>query len=136
MKTLLLLTFILSSQAFAFDPCLYSETREFTRELEALNLEPVHVSNNHKKFRFNEKQMIHLTVSLQDWLKGASRHEALNIFTIDSSDGEILYYRFGDKTIALVHYWPGDNEYGAFFEMKNNAFRLLAEIRDSGIYCE
>lgn len=136
MKSLFLLLLIISSSALAFDPCSYPYTGDLLESLESQGIEAVKVSNNHKRFRFVEKQMVHLAVSLQDWLSGVSKNEALEIFAEDSSDGEIIYYQVDGKEIAYVHYWPGDNEYGAFFEMGNKAFKLLAEIRDSEIVCE
>lgn len=135
MKTFLFLALFISSNLLAFDPCSYPSTVEFIEDLESQGIEAVKTSRNPKRFRFVEKQMIHLTVSLQEWLNGVSRIEALDLFVENSSDGEIVYFQLNGKEIALVHYWPGDNEYGAFFEMNSSAFRLLAEIRDSEIVC-
>lgn len=135
MKTFLLLALFISFDLLAFDPCSYSSTAEFNDDLKSQGIEAVKNSRNPKRFRFVEKQMIHLTVSLQDWLNGISRVEALDLFVEGSSDGEIAYFQLNGKEVALVHYWPGDNEYGAFFEMNNSAFRLMAEIRDSEIVC-
>lgn len=141
MKIILILSFLISSQVFAADICQFQETWEFTEALEAEGIKHSKRSKNHKRFTFVEKEMIHLTITLQDWLKGVSRAEALENFAdlfegrIGMNAGEILYYSIEGKTYALVHYWPGDNEYGAFYEMKNKAYRLIAEINDSFIEC-
>lgn len=135
MKTLLILAMLLSANAFALHPCDFEMTQDFREALEVSGIKPHKVSKTPSKFRFIEKQMIHLTVSLQDWLSGVGRKEALELFVEDRNDGEILYYHLDGKEVALVHYYPGDNEYGAFVEMKDSAFALLAEIRDSDIYC-
>ncbi len=124
-----------SLNAFALHPCEFEMTQDFREALTASGVKPLKVSKAPSKFRFIEKQMIHLTISLQEWLSGVSRNEALELFVEDRNDGEILYYHLDGKDIALVHYYPGDNEYGAFIEMKGSAFALLAEIRDSDIYC-
>ncbi len=135
MKTFLLIVLLFTTNAFAFEPCSYPDTWSFFEDLKAQSKTATIISKNPKKFRFIEKQMIHLTVTLQDWLSGSSKAEALEMFTEGSSDGEIQYFDFNGRRIALVRYWPGDNEFGAFFEMKNSAFQLLAEIRDSDIVC-
>lgn len=135
MKTLLLLSMLFSLNAFALHPCEFEMTQDFRETLNASGIKPLKVSRAASKFRFIEKQMIHLTISLQEWLSGISRNEAIELFVEDHNDGEILYYNLDGKDIALVHYYPGDNEYGAFVELKGSAFILLAEIRDSDIYC-
>lgn len=136
MKTLIILALLFSVNAFAFHPCDFEMTQDFTDVLKASGIKPHKISKTPSKFRFIEKQMIHLTVSLQDWLNGVSRKEALELFVEDRNDGEIRYYQLDGREFALVHYYPGDNEYGAFLEMTGSAFSLVAEIRDSDIYCE
>ncbi len=135
MKILIFLALFFTVNAFAVNPCDFEMTQDFREALQASGIKPHKVSKTFSKFRFNEKQMIHLTVSLQEWLSGIGRQEALELFVEDRNDGEILYYQLDGKEIALIHYYPGDNEYGAFVEMKGNAFTLLAEVRDSDIYC-
>lgn len=139
MKAFILALILVSTQAFANEKiCSVSETWEIFETVKAHK-----VSKNHGKFSFSEKQMIHLTISLQDWLKGVSKEEALETFAdmydgkIGSDAGEIKYFRIDGKEFALVHYWPGENEYGAIFELKrNNAFKLIAEVGDSFITCK
>jgi hypothetical protein len=51
--------------------------------------------------------------------------------------GEIVYYNIQGKQIVLVHYWPGENEYGAFYQINKNAsVKLMATISDSFISCK
>lgn len=141
MKFLLVLAFILSTHTFAADICHFEETSDFISALKSEAIKPYKKSKNHKRFTFAEKQMIHLTVTLQDYLKGATREESLRIFgdyyegKLGTNSGEILYYKIAEKDFALVHYWPGDNEYGGFYELNNKIFRLVAEIEDSFIIC-
>ncbi len=141
MKFLIIFALLISAQTFAADICHFEETSDFFSALEAEGIKPYKKSKNHKRFTFIEKQMIHLTVTLQDYLRGATKEESLLLFgdyyegEIGSNAGEILYFKIADKDFALVHYWPGDNEYGAYYEVKNSAFRLVADIEDSFINC-
>ena len=142
MKYILILTALLSLPALALDVCSFAETADFRDALESVGINAHKISKDHKKFTFSEKRMIHLTVSTQSWLSGSSLEEALDIFG-DFQDGrpgpnagEIRYYKIEQKTLALVHYWPGDNEYGAFFEVKRDgSFKMLARVEDSWINC-
>lgn len=136
MKSLITLLLLTSFNAFAADICAFEETWEFHEALEAEGVKAVKTSKNSKRFTFVEKQMIHLTVAQQDWLKGISKEEAWESFSEGSSDGEVLYYKLDGKDYALVHYWPGDNEFGAFYEMKNGAYRIIATIDDAFITCK
>jgi hypothetical protein len=70
---------------------------------------------------------------LQDWLKNLSLAEAIEEF----ADGEVEYYNIEGLKIILIHYWPGDNEYGAYFKInKNGSFKLIATVSDSFIECK
>lgn len=139
MKALFLALVLVSTQALANETiCSANETWEIFETVKAHK-----ISKNHAKFTFSEKQMIHLTITLQEFLKGSSKEEALETFAdmyegrMGSNAGEIKYFRIEGKEFALVHYWPGDNEYGAIFEIKrNNAFKLVAEVGDSFIACK
>jgi hypothetical protein len=101
------------------------------------------VAKNHKGWSALEKDMIHLAISLDNSLRGVTKEEALRKFADlyegrqGSNAGEIVYLTISDKQYALVHYWPGENEYGAFFQLKTGrAFKLVAEITDSFIECK
>lgn len=144
MKAFLVLALLLSTQVFAqVDICSQNETSDLFEALKESGIKPHKISKNHAKFTFSEKQMIHLTITLQDWLKGSSKEEAFDQFAdmyqgkIGPNAGEIKYFRIGDIEYALVHHWPGDNEVGAIFQIKrNNAFKLVAEVGDSFITCK
>jgi hypothetical protein len=135
MKFIILLATLLSTQAFAFDMCSFHSTGHFIDVLESKGISHSRVSEDHNRFTFNEKKMIHLTITFQDWLQGASLDEALKVF--GENYGEIIYYKVEGRTIALVHYFPGDNEYGAFYEVRGRgAFKFLAQVQDGDIYCQ
>lgn len=142
MKLLFTLALFITTNAFAVNLCSFQETWEFNEALEAQRIKPIRISKNHSRFTFAEKQMIHRTITLQDWLKGTSKEEAMQIFADfyngrqGSNAGEIVYLNVNGKEIAVVHYWPGDNEYGAYYEIRNGAFRLIATIGDSFITCK
>jgi hypothetical protein len=142
MKFLLIIALFITTKAFAVNICELAETANFFDTVEAKKIKPVKTSKNHKRFTFVEKQMIHLSVTQQDYLKGITKEESLEKFgdfyqgKIGDSAGEILYYELSGKQVALVHYYPGDNEYGAFFVMKNGSYKLMARIDDSFITCE
>lgn len=136
MKLLLTLAFLITTNAFAVDICSETSTWDFAEALKAEGIRPSKIAKNHRRFTFTEKQMIHLTVTLQDYLNGTSRDEALAIFEDASDAGEIKYYTIQGKQYALVHYWPGDNEYGAYFALTRNSFKLIASIEDGDIYCK
>lgn len=143
MRLIFILSLLLTTNAFAIDICSFEETFSFGKAFEAKRIRPVKTSKNHKRFTFLEKEMIHLTVTLQDWLKGASRQEALKIFADIRENGqpgdlagEILYFRISGKEYAFALYYPGDNEYGAYFELKGSSYKLIAEIHDSEIICK
>lgn len=133
MKTLIAILFIFSFNAFAVDICKFEETFEFHDALKASKIKTLRIAKDHKKYTSVEKQLIHKTVTRQDWLKGNSAEQSLEEF----GDGEIRYYNIEGRQFILVHYWPGDNEYGAYFMVnKNGSFKLVAEIGDSFISCK
>lgn len=145
MKSLVLISLLFSSLSFAsVEFCSYEETYQFFDALEIQEIKHTKRARNHKRFTFLEKNLIHLTITLQSWYVGVSREEAILTFSqVDEygqrgpNAGEVLYYQFGSKKYVLVHYWPGDNEYGAFYELKvAGAYELKGVIRDGAIYCD
>ncbi len=73
--------------------------------------------------------------------EAAAMHDLLDFYegekTPGTNAGEIIRFHEGTKTIALVHFWPGDNEFGAYFEvLSNGTFKKIATIGDGDIYCE
>lgn len=145
MKILVLISLLFSFSAVAnTDFCSYEETYQFFDDLNSQGIKHSKRARNHKRFTFLEKNLIHLTITLQSWYVGVSREEAIQTFSDVNENGErgpnageVLYYQFGTKNYVLVHYWPGDNEYGAFYELKvAGAYELKGIIRDGGIYCD
>lgn len=133
--------FLLSAQAYALDVCSFEETSDLKNYLESRQVRPVHESSDPKKFNSVERRLIHKTITLERRSEGPE--QSLQIFGdfIDGEPGynagEIIYYNFDGFRLILVHYWPGDNEYGAYFKInKNGSFKLLAEIHDSFIECK
>lgn len=143
MKLIIALALVLSAQVYAADICSFPETSDFIGALKEEGIKPARTSKNHSKWTFTEKAMIHLTISLENHLKGVSREDALKQFADwydgkpGSNAGEIVYFDIAGKKFALVHYWPGDNEYGAYFQVKmDGSFKMIAEIQDSFITCK
>lgn len=133
MKFALLIALFITTNVFAADICNFQETWEWHEAIEAEGLKAVQTTKNGKKLTSVEKHLVHKTVTLQDYLKDLTKVQAVEEF----ADGEIEYYNFEGTKIILVHYWPGDNEYGAFFKInKNGSFKLLATVSDSFIECK
>lgn len=142
MKFLLSLALLVTTNAFAIDLCSFEQTWELDEALESMNVRPLKVSDNHKAFTNVEKQLIYTAVVQQDWRSGVSMNEALQIFgdyydgKLGSNRGEIQYFNVKGQKFVIVHYWPGDNEYGAIFKHVNNNFHLIASIGDGEISCK
>lgn len=136
MKALLTILFfaLINFKASAVDICSFQETWDLHEALEKAGIRPIKVAKNHKRFKFIEKQMIHRMITLQEWLSGVARDEALAEF--ESGDGEISYYSVAGREISLVHYWPGDTQVGAIYEMRNGSYKIIAQIDDSFIECK
>jgi hypothetical protein len=94
-----------------------------------------------------EMSMIQTTVLLSHG-EAVTPEQALDIFTDKenggSLGGDITYYKVkrGNRqsTLAKVVYFPGDNEYGAIFEVwtfENGAQSsgMIGKIGDSDLYC-
>ena len=144
MKYLILLLLITSNAFASLNICDYQETWELQEALEAAGIKTSKLSSNHKKYTFSEKQMIHLAVSQQSYLSGITREEAISNFADigydglpSSNAGEIKYYKLNGAEMAIVHYYPGDNEFGAIFSIKPGARapKMIATIDDSFITC-
>jgi hypothetical protein len=61
----------------------------------------------------------------------------VDAYVDDVDAGEIEYLTAENTKFALVHYWPGENEYGAFIEIKNNkSIKVMASITDGFIECK
>lgn len=133
MKFIVLLALIITSNAFAVDICKFEETWEVEQAFKVEGISPVRIAKDSTRFTSVEKHLIHKTVTLQSWLKNLSLAEAIEEF----ADGEVEYYNIDGLKIILIHYWPGDNEYGAYYKInKNGSFKLLATVSDSFIECK
>lgn len=139
----ILAALFISIQAFAANICDYQETFEFFQVLQKNGVKRTKTSSNPKNWTAFEQEMISSTIRLQHYYKDISKKKALQEFADlyqgkpGSNAGEIVYFTISGKQYALVHYWPGENEYGAFLQLKNgNTFQLVAEITDSFIDCK
>ncbi len=144
MKFLLTLVLLISFNSNAADICRFQETWEFKNALKELGIKPVVVSKNHAKFTTVEKRLIHKWLSSQSGRRNTSLEQSMEEFSdtrlrngqVGPDAGEILYYNIEGKKFVLIHYWPGENEYGAFYSVnKNNTYKLIADITDSFIEC-
>ncbi|HXH31128.1 MAG TPA: hypothetical protein VNJ01_09985 [Bacteriovoracaceae bacterium] len=144
MKFLILFAFFLTAEAMAFDVCKFQDTNEFQGAVEAKKIQKIAEAKNHKAFNPFEKKLIHQTITSDTYFKNATVAQALRVFgdyyenstEEGSNSGSISYYRAGAKVIVLVHYWPGDNEVGAFLEVfPNGKTRVLATISDQWMTC-
>ncbi len=144
MKSLLILIALVSIQAqAAFDVCQFEDTVAFDEAVDAKKVTLVKQTNDHKKWTAIEKKMIHETIKSPE--SKITQFEALRYFgdyyedsTEEGSNaGEIQYFRAGNFKFALVHYWPGDNEVGAFIELgPKNQIKILATVSDQWIECK
>jgi hypothetical protein len=141
MKILILLASLITTQAFAsFNICEFEETWQLTEAMEKLG-KKTSTSKNHKKFTSTEKDLILESLTTQG--EDLTRAQALIQFgdyfgdrtEPGSNAGEIEYYTVGSQKFIIVHFWPGDNEYGAIFEVKNGKNINIANIGDSFIEC-
>lgn len=146
MKALLLLAALFTVHAHAaLDVCKLEDTVAFDEAVEAKKAVLISESDNHKRWTAVEKKMIHATIKSDGYSEKLNQYEALRQFgdyyeddkEPGSNAGEIEYYKIGKVSLALVHYWPGDNEVGAFIELlPNGKFKLVATISDQWISCE
>jgi hypothetical protein len=137
MKLFVFLFVFISVQAWAVNVCDFMETSDFRRS----HFE-IRSSADHFQFSALEQQLIHEAVNLSSYRGPVSQSEALKIFGDFSSSqlpgynaGEILYFSVRGKELILVHYWPGENEYGAFFELSGTGAKIVATVSDSFIEC-
>lgn len=131
MKLVTLLFFFIVTNTYAASNC--------SPEMQALQFNrhgyvELKTTNFDTGFSALEKKMIHKVVTIQDYLTSNSPEQSLEDFG-GSADGEIVYFKVGNKVIAKVHYWPGDNNYGAYVEVVGSKVLIHAEIGDGDIYC-
>jgi|GEM_PF-2886174 len=95
-----------------------------------------------------EKAMIQVAVMQTDSSTPVTPDQAVDIFADrdngGSLAGEVSYFKMrhgrGEKTLALATYYPGDNEYGALFQVwtfENGTQQvgMIGTIGDSDLYC-
>ncbi len=138
MKFITLLFFFIAVNTYAGTQC--------SPEMQALQFNErgythLRTADDHFSWTNNEKKMIHKAVTLQSGMTDLTEEESLEFFgdfvscETGSNAGEIQYFKVGRKIIAKVHYWPGDNEYGAYVEVVGSKVLVLAEIHDGDISC-
>lgn len=105
-------------------------------------IEPFKVSETHGKFSSLEQRMIKVAVESDGYYKNLTMKEALELFAdksewreIGYNAGTISYTKFKGKVFAKVVYYPGDNEYGAIFEVRAQSFHKLTAINDGDLVC-
>ena len=92
--------------------------------------------------------MIQTAVLMTDSSTPVTPDQAVDIFADKENDGTlggtVAYYKVkqgsNEKTLANVTYYPGDNEYGALFQIWtfSSGFQsvgMIGTIGDSDIYC-
>ncbi len=138
MKLVTLLFFFIVTNTYAATTC--------SPEMQALQFNThgyvqLRTSDNHDAWTDIEKKMIQKVVRIQEYLSNETDSSAVEIFgdyyngRRGSNAGEIEYFKVGRKVIAKVHYWPGDNEFGAYVEVVGSKVLIHAEISDGDIYC-
>ena len=139
MKFLLLVSLFVSSQVFALDLCQLRDTYEFDQVVQFERVPTIRsVSKNYSAL---EKRMIHQALRLQSWQTRMPMEASLRAFgdVYDgyqgTNPGEIVYYQVQGQKLALVHYFPGENEYGAFYLVGNGKTKMVARIDDGEISC-
>lgn len=131
MKLVTLLFFFVVTNTYAATKCSPEmQVLQFNRH----GFVELKTSNFDTGFSAFEQKMIHKVVTLQDYLTTNTPEQSLEDFG-GSSDGEIIYFKVGNKILAKVHYWPGDNEYGAYVEVIGSKILIHATIGDSEIAC-
>lgn len=146
MKSLLILIAFFTVQAHAaFDVCKFEDTGAFDEAVDAKKVTLIKRHDDHKRWSSIEKKMIHETIKTDGYSEKINEYEALRQFgdyyeegdTEEGSNaGSISYYKYGKAKFALVHYWPGDNEVGAFLEIgPKGKIKILATISDGWMEC-
>ncbi len=130
-------TCLLSFNSFAFNICDYEDTATVSDAIEAKKIIKTKTVSEHSAFSNVEKKMILMALKTDSLNAEIDEEEALRLFNDDVDAGEIEYLTAENTKFALVHYWPGENEYGAFIEIKNNkSIKVIAAITDGFIECK
>lgn len=142
MKSFLIAALLVTTNAFAFNICDYKDVADLYQDLHQANIRSYKTSSHKTGFTNDEKKLIHATIILQSWQNDSTQTEALNTFLdmwegrVGSLAGSLEYYVIGGQKIVHAQYFPGDNEYGAFWVLNKKSPQLLAVIEDSEVYCK
>ena len=142
MKSFLIAALLVTTNAFAINICDYKDVAELYQDMEQANIQSYKSSTHQTGFTNDEKKLIHATIVLQSWRSDYTQTAALNAFLdmwegrVGSLAGSLEYYVIGGQNIVHAQYFPGDNEYGAFWVVNKKAPQLLAVIEDGEIYCQ
>lgn len=141
MKAFILAALFITTNALAFDFCAYDDVVYLYQDMHKANIEAYKESNHRSGFSNAEKELIRQTVLLDIWQDNFTIEEALEVFLdmwetrVGDLAGAIDYFNIDGEEIVHVFYYPGDNEYGAFWKNENGKFTLLVEIEDSSVIC-
>lgn len=142
MKSFLIAALLVTTNAFAFNFCDYQDVAELQQDLYQANIHSYKTSTHQTGFSNDEKKIIHATIILQDWQSDYTETAAMNAFLdmwqgrVGSLAGSLEYYLIDGRKIVHAQYFPGDNEYGAFWVLNKKGPKLLAVIEDSEVYCK
>lgn len=142
MKIFLLALSILSTQAFAFEVCSLTDTGALNDAVSAGEMQHLRTVEAGSNYETIEKNLITETMLAQDF-GVVDQVSAILLFedreldetTTGGHAGSIEYYLAGQRKFVMVHFYPGDNEYGSLFELRGRAVLPLATIGDGEINC-
>lgn len=142
MKSFLIAALLVTTNAFAFNICDYQDVAELQQDLHQANIRSYQSSTHKTGFTKDEQKLIHATIILQSWQDNFTQDEALEAFLdmwegrVGDLAGTLEYYVIGGQKIVHAQYFPGDNEYGAFWVLNKKGPQLLAVIEDSEVNCK
>lgn len=147
MKLIATFLFLTMTSAFASDVCKFGTTYEIFEASERGEVNLVQETTADRLSKSERKMVIDMLKRYSsDFGVYESDKEAMNDFADirrpgqtepGSNAGMISYYLIGGKKIALVQFYPGDNEYGSIYEVKTGGtFQFIVRITDGEIFCE
>ncbi len=145
MKALLLVILLSLNAHAAFDVCQFEDTTEFDEAVEAKKITLIKEVGDHNNWTTLEKKIIHTTITSDNYYARLNQAESLRVFgdyyddsiKTGSNAGTIQYFAVGSYKFVLVHFWPGDNEVGAFVEVSpQGKIKILATISDQWMECK
>jgi hypothetical protein len=144
MKLLILISLLLTSNAFAanLNICSFETSFDVLEAFKMNKIRPLKKVDDFKKLTSVEKQLIQKSIALHNQKRPTMQDAITEFFDISNGKpgfnaGEIVYYNVNGVQVLLVHHYPGDNEYGAFFSLnRNGSFKMAAPIVDGDIECK